>query len=269
MARLLAEKITCLEEIWIIARRTERLDALSEELKRSVSCRDAALRVCVFPGDLCEEATRQALREKLAHERPELLFLVNAAGFGKIGTVSELSGQMQADMITLNCEATVRLCRMCIPYLRSRTGRIINFGSAAAFLPQPQFAVYAATKAFVLSFSEALREELRASGIAVTAVCPGPVKTEFFGIAEELHTVALYKKLFMADADRVCRKALSDSMKRKPVSVYGLFMNVFAVLTKFLPHRFFFFCMRWINKSGGRKTYAETRDHRVGRRSAP
>lgn len=260
MARLLSEKIACLEEIWIVARRAERLDALSAELKKCGSRKFAERRIRIFSGDICEEQMQSALRKALALEQPELLFLVNAAGFGKIGSVSELSEETQAKMIALNCEATVHLCWMCLPYMAEKRGRIINFGSAAAFLPQPQFAVYAATKAFVLSFSEALREELRGKKIGVTAVCPGPVRTEFFEIAEELHTAALYKKLLMADAGQVCRKALSDSLKRKPVSVSGISMNAFAVLTRLLPHRFFFFCIRQINRSGGKTGDAEIKN---------
>lgn len=264
MACLLTEKIGCLEEIWLIARRTERLNTLSGELK-SIGCRRGkALKIRMFSGDLCSETLRRMLREQLALEQPDILFLVNAAGFGKIGPVSELEEAVQAAMTALNCETTVRMCRICLPYMRRKAGRIINFGSAAAFLPQPQFAVYAATKAFVLSFSEALGEELRRERIAVTAVCPGPVRTEFFGIAEELYSAALYKKMLMADPKRVCRKALSDSLKRKPVSIYGFTMNAFAVMTKVLPHRVFFSCMRQINRNGERAGYAEAEHHGAG-----
>ena len=106
----------------------------------------------------------------------------------------------------------------------------------SAFLPQPRFAVYAATKAFVLSYSRALAMELKPRQICVTAVCPGPVKTEFFDIAETTGEIPLYKRLVMADPKKVVKKALRDSMMGKTVSVYGFFMKAFFVLAKILPH---------------------------------
>ena len=114
--------------------------------------------------------------------------------------------------------------------------RIIQFASAASFLPQPGFAVYAATKSFVLSYSRALNAELRSRDIAVTAVCPGPVRTEFFDIAETTGKIPLYKRLAMADPVKVVRLALYDSMVGKSVSVYGPLMKAFYVLCKALPH---------------------------------
>ena len=112
----------------------------------------------------------------------------------------------------------------------------MNLASSAAFVPQPKFAVYAASKSFVLSFSRALRYELKSSGIGVTAVCPGPVKTEFFDIAEEDSQVALYKKLVMADPVKVVDKAMEDMKMGCSKSVYGVVMQLFDVLTKLIPH---------------------------------
>ena len=126
----------------------------------------------------------------------------------------------------------------------ARNGRIIQYASSAAFLPQPGFAVYAATKAFVLSYSRALNAELAKKGICVTAVCPGPVKTEFFSIAETTGTMPLYKKLTMADPKKVVKKAIFDSMMGKSVSVYGIPMKMFRLLCKAVPHS-------WILKGWG------------------
>ena len=113
-----------------------------------------------------------------------------------------------------------------------------SFASSASFLPQPGFAIYAATKSFVLSYSRALNTELRARDITVTAVCPGPVKTEFFDIAETTGTIPLYKRLAMADPKKVVRLALRDSMMGKSISVYGPLMKAFSVLCKVFPHEF-------------------------------
>lgn len=245
-ALCLAEQGKRLSEVWLIARRTERLFALSETLKR----KNPKLSVKILEGDLTEDAFFSAFAERLSLQKPEILFLVNAAGFGKIGAVGELPEKEQAEMLWLNCEALVRMTRLCLPYMAARTGCILNFASAAAFLPQPEFAVYAASKAFVLSFSRALGEELRGREIGVTAVCPGPVATEFFDIAEERHAIPLYKKFVMADAKKVVRKAVYDCLRKRPVSVYGAGMQAFRFFTKLLPVCVFFAGMRLMN---GRK----------------
>src|SRR5699024_112396 len=138
-----------------------------------------------------------------------------------------------ADMIRLNCVALTRMTELTLPYM-GRGGRILNIASAAAFCPQSGFAVYAATKSFVLSLSRALFEELRHRGIIVTAVCPGPVDTEFFRTSGEL--TSPLKKLTLAKAQAVVRRALTDSRKRKAVSVYGLPMKAAAAGSKLLPH---------------------------------
>ena len=138
-------------------------------------------------------------------------------------------------MVALNCQALCAVTRLVLPYM-AKNGRIIQFASAAAFLPQPGFAVYAATKSFVLSYSRALNSELKPRGICVTAVCPGPVKTEFFDIAETTGTIPLYKRLVMARPEKVAALALRESMMGKTVSVYGPLMKAFFLLSKILPH---------------------------------
>jgi len=137
--------------------------------------------------------------------------------------------------VQVNCTALTAVTTMVLPFM-PQNSRILQFASAAAFLPQPRFAVYAATKAFVLSYSRALAMELKLRQICVTAVCPGPVKTEFFDIAETTGEIPLYKRLVMADPKKVVKKALRDSMMGKTVSVYGFFMKAFFVLAKILPH---------------------------------
>lgn len=146
-------------------------------------------------------------------------------------------------MVRLNCESLCAVTRMVLPYM-PHNSRIIQFASAAAFLPQPDFAVYAATKSFVLSYSRALGEELRDRDIYVTAVCPGPVKTEFFDLAETTGQIPLYKRLVMANSRHVVRKALNDSILGRPVSVYGLTMKAFRLLSKIAPHSLLLSIMR-------------------------
>lgn len=222
----LADQFGGLSEIWLIARREERLKELEKILP--VPSRSLAL-------DLTKEEDRKKLGSLLEKEKPEVKFLVNASGYGKIGAVGGVPLAEETGMVALNCEALCAVTHLVLPYLCEK-GRILQFASAAAFLPQPGFAVYAATKAFVLSYSRALNEELKPRGIKVTAVCPGPVKTEFFAIAETTGEIPLYKRLTMANSARVVRLAIRDSIIGKPVSVYGPLMKAFWLLTKAVPH---------------------------------
>ena len=207
-----------LDEIWVIARRKERLEALAKESR-------VPLRI--FAGDLQKKKVYKELRDALEKEQPDLRMLVNSAGFGKSGSVEEILSEkfrIQTDMVDVNCRS-----------LRAGS-RIVNLASASAFCPQPYFSVYAATKSYVLSFSRSLGEELRKKGIVVTAVCPGPVDTEFFKFSGKPQNIL--KELTMAKADRVVHQALKDCRSGKSVSVYGIPMKLTYFGTKLLPHGF-------------------------------
>lgn len=235
----LADRFAGLQEIWLIARRKERLEELSCELPHPVR---------IFPFDLSLDGDYASLKEALEIEKPEVKWLVNAAGFGQIGMVDELSLEQSAKMVTVNCRSLVEMTQLVLPYL-SNNSRILQFASAAAFLPQPRFAVYAATKSFVLSYTRALTMELAHRKISVTAVCPGPVKTEFFDLAEQTGKIALYKRLVMADPRKVVSLAIRDCMMGKSVSVYGITMKAFQVLTKLVPHSLLLQVFRYFMQS--------------------
>lgn len=231
MGREFVRQISCfyknLDEIWVVARRKDRLEALRDE------CR-VPLRI--FAGDLTKKQVYREYHSALKEYAPDVRILVNAAGFGKSGTFREIASEgkrIQTDMVDLNCRALTRMTQITLPYM-GKCGRIINLASAAAFCPQPSFAVYAATKSYVLSFSQALGAELRPSGISVTAVCPGPVDTEFFTVSGALTNPL--KKLTMAKAPQVVRRALEDSRKRKALSVYGTGMKAARLGAKLVPH---------------------------------
>lgn len=215
-----------IEEIWLIARRKGRLEELA--------CRIPAKTRCFGMDITCKEQ-RTVLEKALAEKKPDVKILVNAAGFGKMEKIGEEDLEQECAMVRLNCEALCAVTNLVLPYM-SKNSRILPFASAAAFLPQPGFGIYAATKSFVLSYSRALGAELKAREIFVTAVCPGPVDTEFFLIADERGTIPFYKKLAMAKPEKVVRKAITDSMAGKSVSVYGIAMNGFRLLAKVLPH---------------------------------
>lgn len=225
---LLQDKIPAIEEFWLFSRNDSALKELSHFLFKKVR---------IFAYDLSKEESLVQYRKVLEQENPKILFLVNAAGFGKLGEASSLSTEEQLKMIDVNGKALTGLTLHSLPYMR-RKSRIIQFASAAAFLPQREFSVYAATKSYVYSFSLSLREELREQEIGVTAVCPGPVNTAFFTIAGNEGKLKAVKSLFMANPKKVAKLALMDSVLNHPLSIYGLPMKLFYLLSQIIPDGF-------------------------------
>lgn len=224
----LADRFACLDEIWVLARRKDRLIQLE---------RQVPVRLRIFETDITREEDFNQFENVLQKESPHIRFLVNAAGYGKTGRAGQIDWNMERGMVDLNCRALLAMTQICLPYL-VRGGRIIEYASAAAFLPQPGFAVYAASKAFVLSYSRALNRELKARQITVTAVCPGPVQTEFFQVMEEggqAGSYPIYKRLVMAKPEKVVKKAIEDSVLGNSISVYGIAMKGVCLLCKILP----------------------------------
>lgn len=221
-----------LDEFWLVGRDAGKLIDLSNELSH---------RAKLIPFDLTKMLSLKKLERLLKEEKPAVKFLVNSAGFGVTGHVEDQSGQMLAEMIDLNCRALTYICRICIPYM-AKNSRIINFASVAAFMPQPGFAVYAATKSYVMSFTRALNCELKPKNIHAISVCPGPADTNFFGTAETRGGSAAgsYKNLFMVKPEPVVEKAIRDAILKKEVSVYSLPMKGLHVLTKILPRKLIF-----------------------------
>lgn len=224
---------TCLktvEEIWVIARREERL----QELKESMS----NISVRVVPMDICKETDLNSFSQMLENEKPEVRLLVNAAGVGKAGRLDEITRTEATNMIDVNSKALVAVTHVVLPYM-AKQSNMIQVASASAFMPQKEFAVYAATKAFVLSFSRALRAELKESGIVVTIVCPGPVDTEFLMISNGDNEPKAFKKLVTVQATPVVSQALRDAKAGKELSIYSLPMKVVYMASKLLPHGLF------------------------------
>lgn len=214
-----------LDEIWVIARRTERLNALRNEV--SVPVRPLSL-------DLTKEESIQEYRRLLEEEKPEVEVLVNASGFGKFGAFSEMDLNTLNQMIDLNCKAYVEMTHTTLPYLHEGS-EVYQLDSLSSFQPVPYICIYGATKSFVLSFSRALNVELKTRGIHMMAVCPGWVKTEFFDHAVTDDTITYYNKFFTPE--QVITRALRDMKKGKDVSVCGFSIRAQVLLTKLLPHR--------------------------------
>jgi short-subunit dehydrogenase len=162
--------------VTLVARREDRLRELAAELGDS-----ADVHAC----DVTDPNARQGLADALAARGTEVAVVVNNAGFGTSGPFAKADRERELDMVRTNIEAVVDFCALWVPGMVARgSGGVLNVASTASFQPLPMQAGYAATKAFVLSFTESLHAELKGSGVAVTALCPGPVKTEFADVAE-------------------------------------------------------------------------------------
>lgn len=216
-----------LDEIWLLARRKDAMEELRQHTK---------INLRIFPIDLTDKLMMQQFEECLAIEKPDVKILVNCSGYGKTGPFEDISKEETLGMIDVNCYALTSMTYSVIPYM-TKHSYIINVASIAGFLPQPNFAVYAATKAYVVSFSRGLREELKGRKIWVSTVCPGPVDTEFFDIAEQTGETFALKKTFLAKKEKVVKHALGEAFAKKDVIVYSLPMKAMHVLVKIVPQR--------------------------------
>lgn len=185
----------------------------------------------LFYTDLREKSPYNELKNALWAENPSIYYLVCSAGVGFNGKVKDISEENIQDMIMVNCSALSILTRICLPYIK-RGAKIIEIASGAGFLPQPDFAVYSASKSYIISFSRALDRELSKKGISVTAVCPGPVDTDFFS---GLENVKEYKKKHVISAKRVAMGALKASKKRKRLYTPTFSMKMVHLASKILP----------------------------------
>ena len=217
----------------LVARRKDRLDALVAELGNA---RAIGL-------DLREAGATDRLMADLNANGEQVELLVNNAGFGLTGRFAELDGKRQREMINLNCGALTELAHAVLPgMIDRRSGAILNVASTAAFQPGPGMAVYFATKAFVLSFSEALHEEVKRHGVMVSALCPGPTATEFGEVAGFGGSNLLDK--FAADSPSVVRAGLEALEKGKAVIIPGLMNKSTSLAHRFFPRS-------WVRKAAG------------------
>lgn len=239
-ARQMDGYFTNIDEFWLIARRTDRLSKLAKSLQH---------RTRVLPMDITDKSSLDLLEDTVIEQNATVRMLINCAGYGLMGYFCEQEAEGELGMIRLNCEALTEMTHRMIPYMK-RGSRIIQLASSAAFLPQPDFAVYAATKSYVLSFSRALGQELKNAGIYVTSVCPGPVDTPFFDIAEATGSTLSVKKYTMVEAADVVSLALRDSYFKRPVSVCSLPIKAFHVLSKAVPHGAILKAMELMKKKG-------------------
>lgn len=221
-----------LSELWLIARRREKLAELAESL--DTSCRCISI-------DLTSKTSLDKLDDILKEENQsgnfQIMYLINASGFGCIGLSRECPRDKLQQMVDLNCRAALALAEICIPYMASES-RILQIVSCSAFQPVPNLAVYAASKAFLLSYSRALSVELRDLGITVTAVCPFWIKdTEFVAKARETDKRGVYFDMPGATTvDRVVQKSLLAARRGKVVCTPDPVSSLHRIVASILPH---------------------------------
>ena len=215
-----------IDELWVIARRKERLEELKEKCSHPV--RPIAL-------DLAKEENIAEYRELLEKEKPEIHLLVNAAGFGVFGPFADSDLERLLESAKLNDLALTAMCHVSLPYMRAGDS-IINMGSNSSWQPVPYQAIYGASKSYVLNFSRALGCELRDNGIHVMCVCPGWIKTEFQQVAGHDKYIRYVDRWY--GPDEVAEQAMKDLKKKKTVSILGYPVRRQVRLVKFLPVRF-------------------------------
>lgn len=229
-----------IERFWLIARRKERLEELAKTL----------ITPClILPLDLSKAESFQTLKEELATQKPDITWLVNGAGMGKIGKSTEISIEDNANMVDLNCKALTEVTTICLPYMH-KGSRILEIASIAAYQPMPYLNVYAASKAFVQSYSKALHHELRPEGIHVTCVCPYWIKdTEFIGIAQK-DGASYYRHKPLAEYRRhVVAVSLFDSGYNALVSAPGIVSKADRIASKIIPHWLYMFIMDAVSRA--------------------
>jgi short-subunit dehydrogenase len=219
--------------VTLVARRRARLDELADELITG-----HGVEVDVRTADLGDaEGRRELIERVLADGERTVIGLCNNAGFGSLGTFHELPLERETEMVRLNVEAAHELTGAVLPrFVERGAGAVLNVASVAAFQPIPRMATYAATKAFLLSFSEALHEELSGTGVSVTALCPGPVRTEFNSVAGvERGGGPSVDFLFQVPAPAVARAAVNGMVAGKRGVVPGLGPKGLAVTGRLSP----------------------------------
>jgi uncharacterized protein len=229
LSRLFAEKGY---RLILVARNGPRLSEIQRELQKSFSTS-----VDFIVKDLSDPDAPKDVFDELRARNIDVHALVNNAGYGWKGQFSEGDLNTQLDMIDVNVRAVTYLTHLALPFMvAKKAGYILNVASTAAFQPGPLMSVYYATKAYVLSFSEAIADEVKGSGITVTALCPGPTSTEFASRAN-MTTSRLFQGSGIMDAKTVAKLGFEGMMKGQTIVIPGVRNKVLATSTRFAPRR--------------------------------
>ncbi|MBQ8393163.1 MAG: SDR family NAD(P)-dependent oxidoreductase [Clostridia bacterium] len=216
-----------LDEIWIIARREERLKEIADTFGK--------IKTRVIPMDITLSENTERLKSLFETETPDIRFFINNAGFGTIGNLDEADYKKQGQMVDLNVRALTELTVIALPYM-NKGGCVINICSIASFVPNARMTVYSSTKAYVMSFTKALRYELKKKKINVTAVCPGPMSTEFLGVAGiEKGVSGAFDSLPYCDPVKTARRGIKAAKRGKCVYTPRAFYKLYRLLAKLVP----------------------------------
>ncbi|WP_035987156.1 SDR family NAD(P)-dependent oxidoreductase [Leptolyngbya sp. KIOST-1] len=219
-------------DLVLVARREERLLALKDELEAA-----HGILVWTYRGDLTEADTRQQFFDWTEFKGITPYGLVNNAGFGDLSTFVESSWEKQNAMLQLNIVALTHLSRLYLPKMVAQgQGRILNVASTAAFLPGPYMAVYYASKAYVLSFTEAIASELEGTGVTATTLCPGPTESEFQAQADAKNAKLFEGKTLPTSAE-VAAYAYAAMEKGQRIAVHGTTNKMLSLATRLLPRK--------------------------------
>ena len=214
-----------LDRIFIIARREEKLKEIAE----------VSPKIVPVPLDLTSPDFAENYRKILIENDADVKVLINNAGFGKLGLFEDIPAKENAGMVRLNCEAFTIVAYETLKFMKEGA-EIINTCSIASFAPNTRMAVYCSTKAYVMSFSRALREELRSRKINVLSVCPGPMDTEFLPIANiEPGVSGTFDSLPRVNVKKIAEKSLLASSKKRAVYTCTIFYKFYRLISKILP----------------------------------
>ena len=219
-------------DVILSARSEDKLNALAKEVSEA-----HGVKAEVIVADLSVPGEAQSVYDRVKENRWEVDYLVNNAGFGVYGVFAETDWTVEADMLNVNIVALTHLTKLFLPnFIAKGQGRILNVASTAAFQPGPMMAMYFASKAYVLSFSEAIATELAGTGVTVTALCPGATETRFQSAAGATGSRLFEMRKLPAGAD-VAKYGYSAMQKGKRVAVHGVMNKVLAQANRFAPRR--------------------------------
>jgi uncharacterized protein len=217
-------------DLVLVARTRDALEAAAGQIEGKYD-----VKAHVFAADLRRREAPEEISDFLRNESIPIQILVNNAGFGLGGEFAETELTRELEMIQVNIAALTHLTKLFLPaMIKAKTGHILNVASTAAFQPGPLMAVYYATKAYVLSFSEALAEELRNSGVTVTALCPGPTRSDFAKVAQVTES-RLFSLFGIADAADVAEYGVRAMMHGTRVAIPGIRNKIVAQANRFAP----------------------------------
>ena len=229
-----------------------RNEALLQQQKQELERQFGIEMVCIVK-DLSAENSAQEVYDEIKHKGINIDILINNAGFGSFGRYIDVDWQRQKDLASVNMLAMMQLSYLFGKDMDRRgEGKIVNIASIASFQAGPYMAMYYASKAFVRSFSEALHEEMKSSGVSVTAICPGPVATNFEKNAQMMNS-AMFTKLRVYTPEVVAAKSYRAIMNNKAVYVVGWPNKLLVFLTRFCSLKFSRVLASKINLGGGRK----------------